>query len=68
MADTLFTPINKVIHDTADKILTTNLPGGVDDVLKSVIDSGASVVKTGLEKIKEFTEETPPAPPPPPGP
>ena len=58
MADNLLSPINTLIHDTAEKIVDSNITATVADVIKSVIDSSAQAINTSLEKIKELTEET----------
>jgi hypothetical protein len=58
MADNLLTPINTLISDTAQKILDTNITGGIADVLKSVIDSSVKVVDDSLKKIRDITKES----------
>ena len=58
MADNLLTPINALIHDTAQQIVDSGLTTTVAAVLKSVIDSSATAINNSLEKIKELTEES----------
>lgn len=57
MADNFFVPVNKMIYDTASKIVDLKITANVSDVLKTVIDSSTKVVDNVLEKIKNLTKE-----------
>jgi hypothetical protein len=57
MADNLLSPINKIINDTASKIVDSHLTTTIADVAKSIIDSSSTVVDSYLEKIKDLTKE-----------
>ncbi|MDH3973396.1 MAG: hypothetical protein OEV42_03860 [Deltaproteobacteria bacterium] len=60
MAISLLGPLNKVINETANQIISSKLTEGVTEVLNTVVKSSFSIVDDTLESIKEATKEQQP--------
>lgn len=50
-------PLNKVINETTNEVLTNDIPKKVAGVLSTFVDSMFDVVEDGLKKIADATKE-----------
>ncbi len=61
---TIFGPLDGIVHDTADALISNNIPTKIADTINGTVTAWFKLTVDILGAVSDITKPAPPAPPP----